>query len=274
MDVARQERIVVGTMYYLISFLIYFLIIILFVLYFKKPDKNEYRQFKEVFTKEMMKGQIKSDVKSRKKRVKVLPLYQRFLYWLWFSSIMTIIFLPTVVLSIARFYLIDLFFVPENAFCIDLNSPSLLVFGIGVFLAGIPLLVAYSYLTNRGVIRKVDLLYQLGSFQEYPKKANIYISGILLLIGLPLMIFGFNSYRYFNDEQIVVKSALSISETVYSYSDVNYIENSYYKDDTSDYSIVIKNGKTLTLNEDISLNQKFMKTINDNHIEIIVRTID
>ena len=254
--------------------MIYFLIVIIFVLYFKKPDKNEYRQFKEVFTKEMMKGQIKSDVKSRKKRVKVLPLYQRCLYLLWFSSIITMIFLPAVVLSIARVYLIDLFFVPENAFCIDVNSPSLLVFGIGVFFAGIPLLVAYSYLTNRGVIRKADLLYQLGSFQEYPKKANIYISGILLLIGLPLMIFGFNSYRYFNDKQIVVKSALSISEAVYSYSDVNYIEHSYYKDDTSGYSIVIKNGKSLTLNEDISLNPKFIKTINDNHIEIKVRTID
>ncbi|MDY0278806.1 MAG: hypothetical protein RBQ97_12060 [Acholeplasma sp.] len=260
-------------MYYLISFLIYIFIVVLFVIYLKKPDKNEKRQFKGTFTKEMMKGLTNSDVRSRKKRVKVLPFFQRFLYWLWFSSLITMIILPTVVLCIARYYIIDLCFVPENAFCIDLNSPSMLVFGAGVFFAGIPLLVAYSYLTNRGIIRKADLLYQLGSFQEYSKKTNIFISGILLIIGFPLMILGFNSYRYFNDEQIIIKSALSINETVYSYSDVNYIEHRFYSDDTSDYSIIIKNGETLTLYEDISLNQKFVKTINDNSIEIKINHI-
>ena len=178
------------------------------------------------------------------------------------------IVVPAIVLSVARYYLIDYFFVPENAFCIDLNTPALLVFGFGAFLTGIPVLVAYSYLTNRGIIRKADLLYQLGSFQEYPKRMNILISGVLMLIGLPLMMLGFNSYRYFSDEQITVKSALSSRETVYSYSDVSYIEHSFYRDDTSGYSVILKNGTELSLNEDISRNQEFINTINNNHIEI------
>lgn len=261
-------------MYYLISFLIYFLIVLLFVLYIKKPKKKEQGQFIDTFNKEMMKGLSKSDVKSRKKRVKVLPLSQRFLYWIWFTSLVSMILLPTVVLSITRYFMIDFLFVPENAFCIDLNSPSLFAFGAGVFFAGIPFLVAYSYLTNRGVIKKADLLYQMGSFQEYPKRANIFISWILLIIGFPLMILGFNSYRYFNEDQIVVKSALSINETVYSYSDVDYIEHSFYRDDTSDYTIVIKNGKTLTLYDDISLDPKFINIINENHIEIKDRVVE
>lgn len=264
----KLRKGVIIFMYYLISLLLYLLIVLSLIMYLKKTKGKEKHKFKETFINEMMKGLTKSDVKSRKKRVKVLPLYQRFLYWLWFSSIMAMIILPTVVLSIARYYLIDIIFVPENAFCIDINTPSLLVFGVGVFFAGIPLLMAYSYLTNRGIIRKADLLYQLGSFQEYPQKMNILISGILFIIGIPLMILGFNSYRYFNDQQIVVKSALSINETIYSYSDVSYIQHSIYKDETSDFTIVLKNGEELNINDDISLNSKFMKTINDNHIEI------
>lgn len=267
MNVVTVKK-VFDSMYYLIAFLIYSLIVLLFVLYVMTPSQMEKRQFKGVLVDEMMKSLTKSDVRSRKKRVKILPLYQRFLYWLWFSSIIAMIVVPAIVLSVARYYLIDYFFVPENAFCIDLNTPALLVFGFGAFLTGIPVLVAYSYLTNRGIIRKADLLYQLGSFQEYPKRMNILISGVLMLIGLPLMMLGFNSYRYFSDEQITVKSALSSRETVYSYYDVSYIEHSFYRDDTSGYSVILKNGTELSLNEDISRNQEFINTINNNHIEI------
>jgi len=254
--------------YYLISFLLYFLILFLIVITFRKPHEDENRKFKKVFIQEMMKGLSKSDVRSRKRRVKVLPLYQRILYWFWFTSVMVLMFLPAIVLSIARYYILEFFFVPDNAFYIDINTPSLLVFGVGVFLAGIALDVAYSYLTNRGIIRKADMLYQLGSFQDYPKKANVFISGVLLAVGLPLMILGFNSYRYFTHDEIVVKSALSINETSYLFSDVEYIKHSLYVDDTKSYTIVINNGKSLTLFEDITLNQEFMEAIADHHIEI------
>jgi hypothetical protein len=255
-------------MYYLISFLLYFLILFLIVITFRKPHKDENRKFKKVFIQEMMKGLSKSDVRSRKKRVKVLPLYQRILYWLWFTSVMTLIFLPMIVLSIARYYILEFFFIPDHAFNIDFNTPSLLVFGVGVFLAGIALAVAYSYLTNRGIIREADMLYQLGSFQEYPKKANVFISGILLAVGLPLMILGFNSCRYFTHDEIVVKSALSINEKTYLFSDVEYIKHSLYVDDTTSYTFVIKNGKSITLFEDITINPEFMETIADHNIEI------
>jgi hypothetical protein len=257
-------------MYYLASFSIYSIIVFLFWYLFKKPDKNEKYQFKSVLVNEMTKGLTKSDVESRKKRVKVLPLHQRFIYWIWFSSIIIMLVLPAILLNIARYYLIELFFATKSVFFIDLNSGSLLVFSFGVFLAGVSLNVAYSYLTNRGFIRKADLLYQIGSFQEYPLKMNILISGILVIIGLPLMILGFNSYRYFSEEQIVIKSALSVEENVYSYTDVDYIDHSFLKDGSNKYTIVFKSGKKLILDNRILLNPKFKKIMNDYDIVIKV----
>ncbi len=121
-------------MYYLVSLFIYILIVFLFILYLKKPDIIEKQQFKEIFTKEMMKGLTKSDIRLRKKRVKVLPFFQRVLYWIWFSSIIAMLVLPAGVLCIVRYYIIDFCFVPESALYIDLNSPSLLVLEPVLFL--------------------------------------------------------------------------------------------------------------------------------------------
>ncbi len=87
------------------------------------------------------------------------------------------------------------------------------------------------------------------------------------------MIIGFNSYRYFDERQIVEKSALSINAVAYSYSDITYIEHRIYKNDSSDYCIVIKNGDSITINEATLINEKFEEIINANNIKIIIRYV-
>jgi hypothetical protein len=255
-------------MYYIVCLFVYLGFIYWFISCFKKPSKKEKNKFKNVFLKESIKGLTKSDVKYRKNRVSVLSLWQRFLYWLWVWSVFALIFAPVILFNFARVYIIETFFIPIDALHFEVSSLSNLIFWIGSFLCGISICVVYSYITNRGVIRKADLLYQMGSFQEYPKEANILICGILLIIGLPIMFISFNSYKYITREEVVVKSAFSINSKEYEYSDIDYIIKKTYEDDSADYKIVLKNGKNLTTFEGDSKEYILFKTFSTHNVEI------
>lgn len=255
-------------MYYVVALLVYAMVLMVAVFALRKPNDAEAFEFKIVMASEMIKGVTKSDVNSRKKRVKSLPLYQRVLYWVWFSSIMSFIFIPVIGLMIGRYYLIEYLFVPETAFLIDLDSPSLLVFGVGAFLVNIPFLVGYSWLTNRGIIREADLLYQLGSFEEYPARANQFIAMVLLIIGLPPLLLGFNSYRYLTPDHLVTKSALSILEKRYNYTDVDHVELRYYVDGDKRYTFVFKDGFSIPLSSVPSENETLALILEEHRFEI------
>lgn len=255
-------------MYYVMALLVYLLILFPILLSIRKPDIKDRDVFATTLVREHYKSVTKSDVKSRKKRVKVLPLYQRGLYWVWFWRNLSMVALPAIGLSISRYYLIDAWFVPDSAYFIDLNSPSLLVFGFGAFLVGIPIFVVLSTLSNRGIIREADRLYQMGSFQEYPAEFNALLAKITLVIGLPLVILGFNSYRYLTPDYIVSKSALSLSETITPYDDIDYIEHSFYVDGDDSYTFYYKNGESFTIFYNMEDNVAFFKAIADHQIEI------
>lgn len=224
----------------------------------KRPIQDEKRIFLDTLRREAYKGLSKSDVKYRKKRVKNLPLFDRFLYWLWFSSIIFLLCIGFPILpSVFRWLIIKYAVCPEGTIFLHISGGSHFAFGVGSFFLGIPFLVAYSYLTNRGRLRKADLVYQMGSFQEYPKKMNIAVSAICGLIGLIIMIIPCNSYQYCTKDEIVNKSAFSINKTVYTAEQIDYAEEiktmrtekdgsyTYYR-----YKIITKDGDTFWLGED------------------------
>lgn len=259
-------------MYYLICFLLYFLIIFLLLYVLKRiskvKNKKKSKKFKDVFIKELSKGLTKSDLKYRKRRVKVLPLWQRFLYKLWFSSMVIIIVIQPVLFCIARNLVIGNFFVSKDALYYSSSSLSELVFGIGAFMCGMPILVGYSYISNRGVIRKADLLYQMGSFQEYPVQENLFISILLLIIGLPMMIMSFNSYTYIERDEFAIKTAFSISEKHYYYSDLDYIERKTYSNDRVNYIAHIKNKKKYIIHDSYFADLEFELLLRRNAVHI------
>jgi hypothetical protein len=149
----------------------------------KTPDKNGYEDFEEEedFQEESneyykdYKEYQKAERKKRKMRVNVLPLYQRILYNIWFISILVLLFFPPVVFLVVRRYLVEYFFIPENAINYSTSSIQEIFFTSACFFCGIPFVLFYSYITNKGIIRKADKLYQMGSFQEYPKKFNLFL---------------------------------------------------------------------------------------------------
>lgn len=83
--------------YYLIALLLYACIILFFVLYIKNPSNYDFEDENDDFQEEDIQD-LKAAHKKRKKRVKVLPLYQRFLYNVWFFSNVFLMFLPLLFL--------------------------------------------------------------------------------------------------------------------------------------------------------------------------------
>ena len=105
-------------LYYLICILFYvaflFAAFMLLKYILKKPEKNDKKKFASVFWEKSTNARNRSYIRSRKKRVKSLPLYQRFVYWLWFCSIVILIFIQPVLFSVIRYYFIKSFYLPEN----------------------------------------------------------------------------------------------------------------------------------------------------------------
>lgn len=199
---------------------------------------------------------------------KVLPLYQRFLYWLWFGSNVALIILPAIAFTLLRYYLIERLYIHDLAISFMSGGGVDIVFAVGSFMVGIPILVGYSYLTNRGIIQKADKLYQLGSFQEYPKRANIFICAVLLAIGLPIFILSFNSYSYITPEKIGIKSTFSIDEKTYEYSDIIYMEKKIYSNGAFKYKAHFKDNKTKAIFEDKTVEEAFIGILEKNNIDV------
>ena len=238
-------------MYYLICILFYvaflFAAFMLLKYILKKPEKNDKKKFASVFWEKSTNARNRSYIRSRKKRVKSLPLYQRFVYWLWFCSIVILIFIQPVLFSVIRYYFIKSFYLPENCIYFETGPLSDLAFMFAGFLCGIPLMVAFSYLTNRGIVKEADALYELGSFQEYPRIISLILSIVLLVVGLPIGIMSFNNYRYCTDDQIGIKSSFSFTVKKYDYFEIQCVNRRKYTGNTFDYMIRLKNGKELHL---------------------------
>lgn len=237
-------------MYYIVSYIIYFLTLLILFRILRKPGDIDGAKAKDRFVTEMYKGLSKSDLKNRKKRVKSLRLYERFLYRLWFTFCIILLFAVPLLLIALRIFIQKKFYIPNFVIfysndSIDTPSAIVLLFG-GMFLGAV-ISVGFSYLTYTDTIRKADKIYQTGSFQTYPFKFNIFMSFIIVLIVFPIMITSFNCYLFCTEDEIVEKSAFSLNENRYEYSNVSYIEQKTYTDDKIEYIAFMDNGKKLTI---------------------------
>jgi len=142
---------------------------------------------------------------------------------------------------------LEYFFKPDNAIQFLTSELQDFLFGIACFIFGIPIVLLYSYITNKGFIRKADKLYQKGSFQDHPKKFNIFLSGVLVILFFPLLVLSFNNYTYYTDNAIVVKGVFAINEKSYDYSEIDYIEVKEYSNGKYDYIAVTKSGKEIEI---------------------------
>jgi len=279
--------------YYLIAFSLYFLILFILFRCFMHLSPDNRKKFKDVLkeekikisdvirlylrllflqvVKEKMKTWDKSEHKSRKKRIRALPLYQRFLFWFWYDTVFIMIFLPAILFSVLRYYLIADLYIPASAMDFSVGGPALLLFGVGSFLVGISLDVGYSYLTNRGIIREADRLYSVGSFQEYPKEANVFISVILVAIGGLIMIFSFNCYDYITPEKMAFKPAFAMSEKIYAYADIDDMEKTIYSDGEVSYAAHFVDGKKHTFSIDKSIENPLDSILKEYNIETVLK---
>lgn len=195
----------------------------------------------------MMKGLSKSDVKYRKKRVKVLPFSQRFLYRIWVAACISFIFLIPITLMVSQYFVMNALYIPEAAVCVMAHGgvSAVLVFA-GLFI-GVVISIGFSYLTYSEKIKKVDLLYSIGSFQSYPKTANVFICFFLVLIMFPVVVFSYNSYTFCTEEEIVVKSAFAFTEKTYQFSEVTHITKKVFSDGKRSYFAHTERGKEIKI---------------------------
>lgn len=147
------------------------------------------------------------------------------------------------------------------------NNLSIMVLFFGGMILGTAMSVGFSYLTYTDTIRKADQLYRMGSWQTYPLKFNILLSFICVLIAFPAVTMGYMSYQYCTQDEIVLKSAFSVSETRYDYSDITYVEQKTYKNGNISYSAHADNGKRFEIYSGNG-NPEMLRIFENNNITI------
>lgn len=208
-------------MYYVVCLLLYALVLFWFYRVIQTPvPRSQWRHFSGSFVEFGLQGLTKSDVRKRKRRTRALPAWLRFLYWVWFLTHFAIFLGIPILLVLLTHQIQGVLLVPESAFAFSSNAGAMLVFLFGALFSSVAVTCFYGSITNRGVIREADRLYRMGSFAEYPALVNKILSGIFLLIGLPMMMLSLHSYTYFTDREIVFQGVFA-SETV-RYDEIEY----------------------------------------------------
>lgn len=214
-------------MYYIIYIIAYTLCVIAFITYIKRPDKKEMQKFGRVLVGAERKA-LKLDRQSRKKRVQALTAWDRFIYKLWVAVQLTMIIGMPVLFIGGKYLFVKHCVAPEGTLYFETGMWGMVAILISGFFVEIPLILGFSYLTYRGPIRRADKLYTVGSFQEYPKKANWFIAGICGLFGALIMFLPLNSYRYCTEDEITIKKVFALNEKVYAFSEIDHVEEKTY----------------------------------------------
>ena len=210
-------------------------------------DMNVKAESKETFHREKAKGLSKSDVSARKQRVKILPLYQRGLYWIWFFLNISFFVLFPAVLAMSRGFLMKKWFISDAVLYFSDDKFSLIVIFFAGMFFGVSLSIGFSYITYTKTIAKADALYSMGSFQVYPKLFNFILALIGVVIMLPILIFSYNNYQYFTMDEMIQKPVFSFTEKVYPYSDIEYIEKKIYTDGEESIIAHLRSGKKIEI---------------------------
>lgn len=260
-------QVVYEALYYLFCLGVY-LLMLLSSIYFSKCLKRDKKLFSKLDSLPSEGRFRKRKPRKKRKRIKKLrrkdlPLFHRFIYYVWLFSIIVLLVGFPILFGFLRYWLIGEYFVPAETLYYESSPLSTLTFGAGSFFCAIPLLVLYSYITNRGIVRKADIVYQMGSFQEYSKLTNIFICEVLLIIFLPVMILSFNSYRYVTDAYFAQKSSFSLTEERYSYDEIDYVELKLYKGGSVHYTAVLEDERKVYLGEELRIRRDDFEILSD-----------
>jgi hypothetical protein len=185
----------------------------------------------------------KLERKSRKKRVQTLKSWERIIYIIWVAVQITMIIGMPILFIGGKYLIIKHFVVPEGTLYFETGIWGMVSILLAGFITGIPLILGFSYLTYRGPIRRADKLYRIGSFQEYPKKANWFIAGICGLLGALIMFLPLNSYRYCTEDEITIKKVFALNEKAYAFSEIDHVEEKTYSgNNNKDYTFYTSDG--------------------------------
>lgn len=196
-------------MYYTACLAIYIVIFLLVCRALRAAPKGHWSLYKDALMAEAYKCLTKYDVKMRRQRTRLLPLWQRFLYWVWFSMHFVLWFGTLILLAAFLHAIQGVFVVPEIAYAHATGVGTVIAFGVGAFFLCFDLTYVFSTMTNRGMIKRADRLYQLGPFSAYPSSISKIICGLLLLAGLPFMMLSLPVCTFYTGNGIVFQGAFS-----------------------------------------------------------------
>ena len=153
------------------------------------------------------------------------------------------------------------------SFCF--SGASSFAFGLGSLAVGVALSIGFSDFTYTRSIAQADKLYRMSSFQEHSKRFNVFLSAILIAIGLFAMILSLNCYRFVTPREIIIKPAFAIEEKTYRYIEVDFME----KRVSSRYNTIyctahFSGGKKYMIFDDERTEAAFVQLLEKNNIEI------
>jgi|GEM_PF-3322395 len=234
-------------MYYIVCFIIYILLILISLLFYKKSKdkviKQARKSFKNTFESEGIK---KND----------LPRYQVFLYYIYFWLIVLMLCILPLIMSFSLYFFKDKFFIPNDAIYFYRNPIDSALNYFSCILLIAPFICIFDYIVNRGFIKKVDSFYYRIGFSYDGIYFSIMCSLICFLIGLPILLLSFNSYKYCTDNQIIIKSAFEIDDRKYTYDDIDLVKRKVYNT-SYDYRLYFKDGYHTIISDE----EKFEKII-------------
>lgn len=234
-------------MYYIVFFIIYISLIYISLLFYKKSKEKVIKQARKSFENTFESKGIKKNE---------LPRYQVFLYYIYFWLIAFMICILPGIISFSLYFFKDKFFIPDDVIYFYRNPIDSILNYFSCMLLIAPFICIFDYVVNRGFIRKVDSFYYRIGFSYDGVYFSIMCSLICFLIGLPILLLNFNSYKYCTDNQIIIKSAFELNDRKYTYDDIEIVKRKVYNT-SYDYRLYFKDGYHTIISDE----EKFEKII-------------
>ena len=152
------------------------------------------------------------------------PMLSRYNFTFFITLLMRLFFwlVVPVLLLLLQHEIQFAIFRPDNAFAYSSNEGATIVFAAGAFTASIAFSNLIIPILNRIILRKSKIRSGKSDFQSKTASINIFRSGALLLIGVPLLMLSLYSYTYYTDQEINFQEFFT-SETV-RYDQIQYAE--------------------------------------------------
>lgn len=242
-------------MYYKIFFSIYILLICIALLFYVKNKDRIIKNAKKSF---------KMNFKSKNVKKNDLPKYQVFLYHIYIFLIGFMICILPIIISFSLYFFKEKIFIPDDIIYFYRNPIDMILNYFSCMLLIAPFICVFDYIVNRGFIKIVDAFYyRIGSYYD-GLYFSIMCTLICLLVGLPILLLNFNSYKYCTNNEIIIKSAFEMKNREYTYVDIELVQRKVYTD-SYEYRLYFKDGYHTVISD----KEKFEKIIEDKNLKMV-----